>query len=270
MVNTKPKANTDFNTIYFNDSDGAVSGNILANDTDPNGDPLFLRFLDGTRVGTPGGKGGATDTVVGKYGTFFVKSDGSYTYTLDKTNPAVMELSSTGPGLEESVSYKIIDSAGATDFDYLKISILGPNAKPNAADDFASIKTGDVSASGNILANDTDGNHPGGAAPFLEVARAGGENINTANPNDYSLKFVANTGTTVVEGKYGFLTIDRDGHYDYHINTQDADYIALNGATAVDNFQYRIADDAYGSVPNSNSTDVAILHITVNDGTLVL
>lgn len=247
----KPVATTDTNTIYAGDADG-ISGNLLANDVD-NGSKLTLRFLNGERV-ADNGKGG-DNTVEGTYGTFTIYNDGSYVY---KLHPGVVP--APGEELIERVSYKVANSSGETDFDYLKITIKAPNQKPVATDDFVSVDTILNNVSGNVLTNDYD---PDGGS--LQVARAGGENTTTPNPNDYLLKFVNEVGNTVIQGEYGTLTIDRAGNFTYQLDTGDIDYINLNGARATDSFQYRISDDEFGAFPNNQTTDVGILHIAVND-----
>lgn len=240
-----PTAAKDTFDIYTNDSDLTINGNVLANDSAG----AILRFVDGLRIGP---KGLNTIVVDGDYGTFTFKPDGSFTY---KLNPGVI---APPDGLSDKVSYKISDGSGATDFDYLVIDIKGAAVKPVAFDDFAVVV--DNVATGNVLINDKD---PNGTT--LQVSRAGGENVATANPNDFILKFIQpGSGTTVVEGKYGFLAIDRDGNFSYTINPDDQDYKNLGGAQAVDHFQYRMYDESLGSVPNALATDVGVLHITVN------
>lgn len=255
----KPVATTDYAGIYVGASSNEVVGNLLANDIPAAGDTLYLRQLGGISVNAKHGMNYET-TVLGQYGTFFVKPDGSYRYELDKTNTAVLALHDN-QSLTEKVSLKISNGNGETDFDYLNLTIhAGTNHKPQAVDDFVSTNGG-LTAKGNVIANDIDLD----SGTKLMVGRAGGENTATLNPNDYSLHFVATAGTTTVQGVYGTLEIDRSGNYTYHLDTNDADYVGLNGAHAVDNFQYRMYDDAFGTVPNSNSTDVAILHVSIND-----
>ncbi|HEV7719080.1 MAG TPA: Ig-like domain-containing protein [Arsenicitalea sp.] len=58
-------------------SDGSVSGNVLANDHDANGDTLYVRSVDTTKVAT------APVSLIGDYGTLTIASNGSYSYQLD-------------------------------------------------------------------------------------------------------------------------------------------------------------------------------------------
>lgn len=62
-VNDGPQAVDDFDGT---DEDTPIEGNVLGNDTDPEGDPLTVT---------------STDPIVGQYGILTVNADGSYTYT---------------------------------------------------------------------------------------------------------------------------------------------------------------------------------------------
>jgi autoaggregation protein RapA/B/C len=235
-------------------NNGVATGNVLENDSTG----AILRFVDGARIGP---KGASEIIVSGTYGEFTFKPNGDYTYALYTGDQAV----AVPPGATDRVSYKISDGSGKTDFGYLTIDVLPASTRPVAVDDFATIDE-DGFASGNVLSNDFD---PDGGT--VMVSRAGGENTATANPNDFILKFVQpGQFDTVVEGKYGFLSIGRDGEFKYTLNAGDADTLALNGAEAVDKFQYRIYDDEFGTAPDAQTTDIGILHIAINSGVVAL
>lgn len=236
----KPTAVTDFDTIYLNDPDGSISGNITANDTSDGG-AIYLRSLNGSSVN---GKKGAEPTIIeGTYGTFKVSPDGSYTYTL---NPSLKDQPVPAEGWVERVGYKISDGGGNTDFDYLIITIKGEHTKPVAIDQEVTVTgnfiTGDLTADSNIF-----------------VSRIGGENFATPTPNDFNLTFVQPDGSTVISGLYGDLQIERDGTYTYTLNAAGHDL--TDGAT--ERFQFRIYDDAFGEFANSQTTDVGVLKISI-------
>lgn len=235
----KPKAVADFDTIYLNDPDGSISGNITSNDTSDGG-AIYLRSLNGTTVGAKQGLEQIT-IIKGEFGVFKVSPNGSYTYTL---NPGIKEV--PVGGLVERVSYKISDGGGNTDFDYLTITIKGEHTKPVALDQSVTVTgnfiTGDLTAENNIF-----------------VSRIGGENFATSNPNDFNLKSVQADGSTVISGLYGDLHIERDGTYTYTLN--DAGHNLTDGAT--ERFQFRIYDDAFGEFANSQTTDVGVLKISI-------
>lgn len=235
----KPTANTDFDTIYLNDPNGSISGNITANDTTDSG-PIYLRSLNGSSVGAKQGLDQVT-TIEGTYGVFKVSPNGSYTYTL---NADIGEV--PAGGFVERVGYKISDGGGKTDYDYLVISIKPQHVKPVAEDQSQTVLgdsvSGDLTSEGNVF-----------------VSRVGGENLSTLNPHDYSMVFVENNGTTIISGQYGDLHVERNGDYNYVLNDAGQN---LDVATT-ESFQFRIYDDAFGEFPNAQTTDVGILKISI-------
>ncbi|MBD9388213.1 Ig-like domain-containing protein [Agrobacterium sp. AGB01] len=235
----KPTAVADFDTIYLNDPDGSISGNITANDS-ADGGAIYLRSLNGSTVGAK--KGLEQITIIeGTYGTFKVSPNGNYTYTL---HPDIKEV--PAGGLVERVGYKVSDGGGRTDFDYLTITIKGEHTKPVAVNQT-------VEVSGNFISGDlTAENH-------ISVSRLGGENFSTANHNDYILKFVQPDGSTVINGLYGDLHIERSGAYTYTLNEAG---LGLTEA-ATERFQFRIYDDAFGEFDNAQTTDVGVLKISI-------
>lgn len=94
-VSEDPVAKDDHGQIDA-DSKETLTGNVLANDYDPDGTALT--------VTTPG-------TYQGQYGTLTLEDDGSYTYTVNKDHPAVKALR-PGESLKESFNYTIVDSNG--------------------------------------------------------------------------------------------------------------------------------------------------------------
>lgn len=235
----KPVAKADYDTIYINDPDGTISGNITANDSSDNGQ-VFLRSLNGASVGAKQGLDQVT-IIEGTYGTFKVSPNGNYTYTLKAGLGQV-----PADGFVEKVGYKISDGTGKTDYDYLTITIKPEHTKPVAVDQ-------SVSVNGNSVSGDLT------AEGYVSVSRAGSENLLTANPNDYNFKFVQPDGSTVVSGHYGDLHIQRDGTYTYDLNDLGK---GLTEA-ASETFQFRVYDDAFGEFPNSQTTDVGVLKISI-------
>ncbi|HEX6374843.1 MAG TPA: Ig-like domain-containing protein [Allosphingosinicella sp.] len=115
--------------------EASVSGNVLANDTDVDGETLT--------VTNPG-------TYVGAYGTLTLAADGSYTYTPSAAAQALDD----GETVQDSFSYTASDGT-ASDSATLTVTVAGANDAPVAVDD-AAATTEDASVSGNVLANDTD------------------------------------------------------------------------------------------------------------------
>ncbi|SDD27395.1 Hemolysin-type calcium-binding repeat-containing protein [Sphingomonas sp. YR710] len=119
------------------------------------------------------------------------------------------------------------------------------NVGPVAADDVGSALieaaagvTGVASASGNVLANDSDAN----------LATAGlGETIRVADaragaPADTGTFSTVN-GATTIDGQYGTLTINSDGGYSYALDNSRAATQALSDGQQVQElFTYHVAD----------------------------
>ncbi len=197
--------------------DGAIaaSGNVLANDKDLDAGARLV-------VGTPGSFEGA-------YGTLVLAVDGSYTYTLHNDDAIVQSLAQ-GQAVLDSFSYTATDGAGSTDA-VVEFTITGANDAPVVTADAAQVAAnGAASASGNVLANDTD--RDTGAS--LAVAGAGS-----------------------FAGTYGSLVLAQDGSYTYTLDADGAAVRALAaGQSAVDSFAYA-ATDGVASI-------LSTLAITVN------
>ncbi|MGY3611390.1 Ig-like domain-containing protein, partial [Bradyrhizobium sp. Lot11] len=123
----KPVAVDDVSSVSEND---VISGNLLDNDLAGGSGNLFLTFLDGERVLAK--KDGAITDIEGEHGTFHVKADGSYSYTLHEAAKVGFV---KGMTLTETVGYKISDGSGNTDVGHFKLDIHGVTSPPVAADD---------------------------------------------------------------------------------------------------------------------------------------
>ncbi|TFI58325.1 tandem-95 repeat protein [Sphingomonas parva] len=131
-LNDAPVANDD---AASTDENTSVSGNVLANDTDVDGETLT--------VTNPA-------TYVGAYGTLVLAADGSYTYTPG----GAAALLNAGQSADDVFAYTVSDGT-VTDSATLTITVNGLSGAPNATDDTAATNE-DASVSGNVLANDTD------------------------------------------------------------------------------------------------------------------
>jgi VCBS repeat-containing protein len=110
---------------------GTATGNVLANDSDPDGDPLSV---------TP------PLVSTGAHGTLTLSADGSFSYTVtDLTGP-------TGSHLHDVFAYTETDGHGGTASAQLDITL---NRAPIVLDNIAGVKVG-ATSSGNVLGNDAD------------------------------------------------------------------------------------------------------------------
>ncbi|MNF29963.1 hypothetical protein D3C84_106810 [compost metagenome] len=93
-----------------------ASGQVLPNDGDVDGDdPLRVTAV---RSGTEDGSGnGGTlgQPLAGRYGWLTLNQDGSYSYTIDLTNPEVLAAAGLGQVLQDVFTYTLGDGSGATD-----------------------------------------------------------------------------------------------------------------------------------------------------------
>ncbi|NMX91104.1 MULTISPECIES: retention module-containing protein [unclassified Pseudomonas] len=99
VVDDVPKAFDDNPGGVASESQLTLAGSVLGND---------VQGADRVATGpvTP-------NTIVGTYGTLQLFADGSYTYTLDKTDPQFMALNGGGSGTE-TFTYQLNDSDGDT------------------------------------------------------------------------------------------------------------------------------------------------------------
>ena len=122
-VNDTPVAGDDAFTVA---EDGVLTGNLLGNDTDTDGDPLTATLADGPA-----------------HGTVTIDPDGSFTYTPDADFNGADEF-----------TYTVSDGTAA-DTAEVTITVTPVNDTPVADDDFYTTAE-DTPSTGNVLANDTD------------------------------------------------------------------------------------------------------------------
>ncbi|MDN7144211.1 VCBS domain-containing protein [Pseudomonas sp. JQ170] len=228
------------------------SGNVLGNDTDVD---AFGETLSVTRVSQGINVGIIGSAFVGTYGTLTLGADGSYTYVLDNNNPQVQALRSAANTLTEAFTYSIRDLAGATSSAQLIIIIQGRDDTPVAVNDTAiAVEAGGtfnatpgVNPTGNVLANDTDVD--ANDTKTVNGIRTGAEAAGGI--------FTAVTGSQVINGLYGTLTIGADGNFTYVVNNSLAAVQALKqGESLIEQFTYSMRDTA-------GPIDTAQLIITV-------
>ena len=117
--NTAPVASNDTNSVTEDSATPTVSGNVLSNDNDADGDTLTV-------------SNAATLNNSGNYGNLSIAADGSYSYTLDNTNSSVNALNN-GETLSETFSYTVSDGS-LSDTGSLVITINGVTDAVGAVD----------------------------------------------------------------------------------------------------------------------------------------
>ncbi len=136
-INDAPQAANDIATT---NEDVPLTGNVLTNDTDVDGDTLTVTTfeINGTTYNAD-----STAEIAGK-GSIVINSDGSYTFT-----PAA-----NFNGDFPLVTYTVSDGS-LTDTATLSINITAINDAPEAVDDAVTINENNV-VLGNVLDNDSD------------------------------------------------------------------------------------------------------------------
>jgi VCBS repeat-containing protein len=146
------------------------TGNVLTNDTDADSDTLTVTKIGISSTQLNSVSSGTTSTsgtsVIGKYGTLTLGSDGSYKYVVDNTNSTVDALP-TGGTLNDTFTYSISDGKGGSSIATLTVVINGANDAPTANPDYNIAKESTTSgisgfnytgytATGDVTLNDTD------------------------------------------------------------------------------------------------------------------
>nr|WP_328803626.1 VCBS domain-containing protein [Pseudomonas ullengensis] len=230
------------------------SGNVLSNDSDPDGDALSVSAISGGSVGVG---------LTGSYGTLTLNANGSYTYVVNNSLPAVQALRLSGNQLNETFSYTVRDARGGTSTAQLMVVISGQNDAPVAGNDTIVAQEKGGTANGtpgvdpdsignpgsfaNLLNNDTDVD--AGDSKTINGIRTGSEGAGGT--------FTSISGSQVIQGQYGTLTIHANGNYQYVV---DNNLLAVQqlrqGQSLSDTFTYRMRDTA-------GLTDNAQLNVTI-------
>ncbi len=217
-TNDGPVANADTGSTTEN---AAVSGNVLANDTDADASDILT-------VSTVNGSAGNVGaSVAGTYGSVVIGADGSYSFT---PNAAANALAA-GQTATDTFTYTVSDGNGGTATASLTITITGTNDGPVAVADTVTTNE-NTAATGNVLTNDTD--------------------VDTGDTKTVSaVNGVAGNVGASVAGTYGAIVIGSNGAYTFTPNAA-ANALAA-GQTVTDTFIYTMRDAA-GATSSSNLT----------------
>ena len=108
------------------DAQLTATGNVLANDTDPNGDPVAVSQVHSIFTGNFDADLADGATLQGLYGTLSIAADGAYTYTLNNDAAAVQALEA-GQSLQDIFAYQATDRDGSVQSS-LTVTINGADA----------------------------------------------------------------------------------------------------------------------------------------------
>ncbi|MEM8778332.1 MAG: Ig-like domain-containing protein, partial [Cyanobacteria bacterium P01_G01_bin.49] len=215
VENQPPVATDDSGTTPEN---APFTGNVLGNDSDPDGDPLTVSAVNGeaSSVGTP--------VTLASGALLTVNGDGSYSYDPN----GQFESLNDGETATDSFDYTLSDGQETTiatatiTIDGVGVTPPPPveNQPPVATDDSGTTPE-NAPLTDNVLDNDSD---PDGDP--LSVSAVNGE--------------AGNVGSSVTLASGALLTVNGDGSYSYDPNGQ---FESLNeGETATDSFDYTLSD----------------------------
>ena len=207
--------------------DGTVSGNVLINDNDTNGDTLSVTSVNGqvSAIGSVIALASGATVSMNANGTFDYDPNGAF----DGLND--------GETATDSFTYAISDSRGGVSNATVGVTINGAseiNVAPVAVIDTATVAE-DATVSGNVLSNDADGNNDA-----LSISAVNG--------------IAAAVGSEVSLSSGALLTLNANGTFDYDPNGAFDDL--ANGETATDTFSYTVTDGNGGF--DTGSVSIAI------------
>ncbi len=230
-------------TVTVTDGTTGVTGDVLINDTDPEGDTLTVSKIKKNNGNFSNVSSGTTNSngtsVTGSYGTLVIGADGSYTYTADQDLADALDGGSPADTITDVFVYEVSDGNSGSDTANITITITGINDPVVATDDTDSVnedasvtKTG---AQDDVLDDDTDAD----ASASLSVSK-----IKHSTDSSYSSVTSSSThlsNFTTVTGTYGTLKIGADGSYIYTADQTAADAIDASD-TKTDVFDYEATD----------------------------
>lgn len=131
--------------------DAAVTqstGSVSTNDSSPEGVLTVLAVN--------GGAGNFGQVLTGKYGSVRINADGSYTYTLNNSDPDTQTLGAFKTGFDSFI-YTVRNSIGEHALATLTVSVNGTHDAPTANSDSVATNARSVgTASDNLRNNDTN------------------------------------------------------------------------------------------------------------------
>ena len=223
-VNDGPVAGDDGLDAGEDDVEGVI-GNVLGNDSDPEGDPLevFKVAGDEANLGQP--------TAGDNGGLITIAADGTVTFDPNGDFDAL----GNGETAETTITYMVQDPSGEMSTATVTVTVTGTNDAPTAVLDAYTADEDGVTDLGNVLGNDTDPEND-----VLSVAEVNGD--------------PAAVGTPVPADNGGLVTINADGSVSFDAN---GEFDALaEGEEATTTVVYTITDPDGG-------TDTAEVVITV-------
>ena len=212
----------------------SASGNVVANDTDPNTPLGDTRSVTGVRVGAEAAGGSlqpisGSTVIAGTYGSLTIQSDGTASYALDNSKPATQALSQ-GATATDAFTYQVSDLRGLTDLAQITVTVTGTNDPPVAADGSASINEHTVLSVSLPAASDPDADSVTYALATGPAHGVAAVNANGAFTYTPAANFSGSDsfGFTISDGKGGSASYV----YAVTVNPVNAAPIATNGSAS--------------------------------------
>ncbi len=158
-----PSAGDDVDSVIANAA-APVSGNVLANDTDPTvgGGALMVSEVDSyaASLGQP---------YQSTYGTLTLNADGTYDYQVDVNNATVLGLQA-GASVTDIIAYTVVDPDGNADTAFLTVTINGVDEAPIATDNTNTVThVDDPITTGNVIFDDDGFGVDSGDRPLSQL-----------------------------------------------------------------------------------------------------
>ncbi|MDO8417606.1 MAG: VCBS domain-containing protein, partial [Agitococcus sp.] len=164
-------------------------------------------------------------SLAGQYGAFVLNQTGQYAYQI---NDAATQHLGLGEITVDQFSYQVTDG-DVFIYSSIEVTITGLNDLAVAEADNATLTVGDADITGNVLTND----------------------------HDVDQGTVLQAVATTLQGQYGTLSLSADGSYQYDLNSDQADLVALaEGDTLSESFTYTATD---GITPVTGALTVNIV-----------
>jgi len=239
VTNPAPDAMDDTNTAS---EDGpAATGNVITNDSDPDGDDLIVTQVNGDSMAV------GSEIVLPSGAALTLNADGTYDYD---PNGAFENLA-VGASTTDSFTYQISDGEGGFDTANVTITINGGSDGPTAQDDLLTVGENDTLL-GEVLVDNGSGADSDIDGDVLTVTRV-------ASGNDEAvlagLADGANIGDPIMGSMGGTFTVLSNGTISFDPGA-DFDDLAV-GETRQTQLVYQI-DDGNGG------TDTAIVTVRVD------
>nr|WP_315900695.1 VCBS domain-containing protein [Halomonas sp. DP5Y7-2] len=288
VVDSAPQAVADVNAIT--EDTASVSGNVIDGAADDAGaDTLGADATTVTAVTSDNASGNTATTnadgqlvIQGEYGTLTIAADGSYSYALDNTNPAVQGLDGS-ESVTEVFTYTLTDADSDASSTTLTLTINGQE------DDLPTITVtdsdGNVTGADNSVEEDsgetvTGTFTVGGSAGVASVTIGGVELVGAdfttpvSIPNTGGQGSLSITGFDAATGEFSYSYTETGGPAEHNAaNDNIVDSFAIvvtdnEGDTASDSLDIQILDTAPQAVADVNAIteDTASVSGNVIDG----